>query len=574
MATLRGYGQWSPEVEGVTLTWHDLSVYAPSNNEGGFFRRNRGKPYKRLLNSVSGAVKPGSLVALMGASGAGKSTLMNALANRNPVGVVVDGDIRVNGRPVGPFMNKLCGYVPQEDLFVRDLTVREHLNFMAWLRLDRRTSRAERRRQVNELISYLGLADRADTRIGATGSEKVLSGGEKKRLAFASELLTNPAILFCDEPTTGLDSYSAQKIVHMMGAMAAQNKTVLCTIHQPSSEVFSLFHELILLVDGRIAFMGSSENAVAFFARCPANYNPADYLIHALAVTPGDEERSRVAVKAICDQYTVSEHARAVDLLVHYERHLADSCEGIALMAGLCYVGTQLDQKGVQAIQGALFIFVTENTFTPMYSVLALFPQEMPLFMREHHSGLYSVSAYYLSKMAAMLPGLILEPMLFVLVAYWLIGLRTTMYAVTMTAFVTVLTMNVSSACGCFFSTAFESTSIAMAFLIPFDYILMATSGLFIKLSSLPLYIGWVRYLSWLMYSNEAMSIVQWEGVHNITCDEVHRDLPCLSDGSEVLDNFSFSPANLPLDVIAMLALYTGFHTLGYICLAARAKRT
>jgi hypothetical protein len=71
-------------------------------------------------------------------------------------------------------------------------------------------------------------------------------------------------------------------------------------------------------------------------------------------------------------------------------------------MAGLCYVGTQLDQRGVQAIQGALFIFVTENTFSPMYSVLALFPQEMPLFMREHRSGLYSVSAYYLSKMVAM----------------------------------------------------------------------------------------------------------------------------------------------------------------------------
>jgi ABC-type multidrug transport system ATPase subunit len=81
------------------------------------------------------------------------------------------------------------------------------------------------------------------------------------------QLLTNPAILFCDEPTTGLDSYSAQKIVHMMGALAAQNKTVLCTIHQPSSEVFNLFHEIILLVDGRIAFMGTTENAVAFFAR-------------------------------------------------------------------------------------------------------------------------------------------------------------------------------------------------------------------------------------------------------------------------------------------------------------------
>ncbi|CAB3363689.1 Hypothetical predicted protein [Cloeon dipterum] len=330
MSSLRGYGKWAPDVEGVTLTWHDLSVYVPAEKEGGLFRK-QSKPHKRLLNSVSGAVKPGTLVALMGSSGAGKSTLMNALAHRNPVGVVVDGDIRVNGRPIGPYMNNLCGYVPQEDLFVRDLTVKEHLTFMAWMRLDRRTSRFERRRHVLDLLSILGLSERADTRIGATGHEKVLSGGEKKRLAFASELLTDPPLLFCDEPTTGLDSFSAQKIVQMMGSMAAQGKTIVCTIHQPSSEMFSLFHELILLVDGRIAFMGTPNNAVTFFEslnyRCPENYNPADFFIHTLSVTPGDEERSRVAVKAICDQYTVSEHARAVDLLVHYERHLAESCE-------------------------------------------------------------------------------------------------------------------------------------------------------------------------------------------------------------------------------------------------------
>jgi ABC-type multidrug transport system ATPase subunit len=90
---------------------------------------------------------------------------------------------------------------------------------------------------------------------------------QKLTRSVCSQLLTDPALLFCDEPTTGLDSFSAQKIVNMMETMATQGKTVLCTIHQPSSEVFSLFHELILLVDGRIAFMGSSENALKFFSR-------------------------------------------------------------------------------------------------------------------------------------------------------------------------------------------------------------------------------------------------------------------------------------------------------------------
>lgn len=142
----------------------------------------------------------------------------------------------------------------------------------AWMRLDRRTSRLERRRHVADLLSTLGLAERSNTRIGAIGHEKVLSGGEKKRLAFASELLTDPTLLFCDEPTTGLDSFSAQKIVHMMSSMAAQGKTIVCTIHQPSSELFSQFHELILLVEGRIAFMGAPENAITFFERYFTTY--------------------------------------------------------------------------------------------------------------------------------------------------------------------------------------------------------------------------------------------------------------------------------------------------------------
>ncbi|XP_033608830.1 protein scarlet-like, partial [Cryptotermes secundus] len=123
----RGYGRWDPSEDGVTLTWRDVSVYTIVKENLGFCRRTK-PTYKRIIND--GAVKPGSLVAMLGASGAGKSTLMAALAYRNPAGVIVDGDIRVNGRPIGDYMHRLSGFMYQDDLFVSSLTAQEHLFFM------------------------------------------------------------------------------------------------------------------------------------------------------------------------------------------------------------------------------------------------------------------------------------------------------------------------------------------------------------------------------------------------------------------------------------------------------------
>ncbi|KAK9736645.1 ABC transporter [Popillia japonica] len=255
---LRTYSRWSPMEEGVTLAWNDLSVYANMKEKSS-------KSYKRIITEVTGAIRSGSLVALMGASGSGKSTLMAALAYRSAGGVIVEGDILINGRPVGDYMRHISGFMHQEDIFIGSLTVWEHMSIMARMKLDRRINDRERRFKICDILKQLGLSQCMNTRIGLNGDSKVLSGGEKKRLAFATELLTDPPLLFCDEPTTGLDAYSAQKIVTMMNMMSAAGKTILCTIHQPSSEIFAMFSQVILLADGKIAFMGSTANAVQFF---------------------------------------------------------------------------------------------------------------------------------------------------------------------------------------------------------------------------------------------------------------------------------------------------------------------
>jgi ABC-type multidrug transport system ATPase subunit len=124
--------------------------------------------------------------------------------------------------------------------------------------------------------------------------QKGISGGEKRRLAFASEVLTNPPILFCDEPTSGLDSFMAMSVVESMRSLAKQGKTIICTIHQPSSEVFELFDKLCLLAEGRLAYIGPLPAASDFFEsqglRVPYNYNPADFYIKNVAIPPADKE--------------------------------------------------------------------------------------------------------------------------------------------------------------------------------------------------------------------------------------------------------------------------------------------
>lgn len=190
----------------------------------------------------------------------------------------------------------------------------------------------------------------------------------------------------------------------------------------------------------------------------------------------------------------------------------------IAIMCGLCFFGSlNYDQLGVQAVQGAIFITVSENTFHAMYSVVAVFPNDFPIFIRERKSGLYNIVQYYLSNILGMLPGLIVEPLAFVFIFYFLVGFQATWSGFLLTCLVTILVINVATACGYFFSVTFNSVAFGMAYLVPFDYILMTTSGVFVQLASLSGPFRYLKFLSWFMYATESMSIIQWEGVHNIS---------------------------------------------------------
>ncbi|CAG2177993.1 unnamed protein product, partial [Oppiella nova] len=173
----------------------------------------------------------------------------------------------MNGQAVNQqTIASMSSYIQQHDLFQPMLTVREHLMFQVLLRMDKNLNTNERQDCIQRIIDKFNLAKCAETRIGDKNHFKGISGGEMKRLSIASEVLTNPSLMFCDEPTTGLDSFMAKSIVQVLKTMALEGRTIICTIHQPSSQVFELFDSLLLMADGRVAFMGSIGDAKNFFS--------------------------------------------------------------------------------------------------------------------------------------------------------------------------------------------------------------------------------------------------------------------------------------------------------------------
>lgn len=194
---------------------------------------------KTLLHDVSADIARGTLTAIIGGSGSGKTTMLNTMAERITSGrLIITGSTTFNGKQ--GIHSIRSAYVMQQDVLLPTLTVRETLQYSADLRLPPPTTEEERKKVVEEVILELGLKECADTRIG-NNIHKGCSGGEKRRTSIGVQLLSNPSVLFLDEPTTGLDATSAFQLVRTLKSLAGKGRTVVTTIHQPRSEIWGLF---------------------------------------------------------------------------------------------------------------------------------------------------------------------------------------------------------------------------------------------------------------------------------------------------------------------------------------------
>lgn len=222
------------------------------------------------LHRFSFAEKSGQLIAIMGGSGVGKSTLLNILNGNIPL---QHGKVKINqtdlfGRHPNerrhPAAEAIIGHIPQDDLLFEELTVYENLYFSACLSFGQ-LSRSAIEQKVERVLNELDLRPLKDLKVGSPVN-KVISGGQRKRLNIALELIREPAILFVDEPTSGLSSTDSEKVMLLLKQQARKGKLLIVNIHQPSSAIFKLFDQLwVMDSGGRIIYTGNPLDAIIYF---------------------------------------------------------------------------------------------------------------------------------------------------------------------------------------------------------------------------------------------------------------------------------------------------------------------
>lgn len=237
------------------------------------------KSPKPILQKVTGSIEQGSLVAVMGGSGAGKSTFVNVLMGKT---TNTGGIVAVNNIP-GQMKRykKLTGYVPQDDIVLPELTVYENIIHSARIRLPRTWTITEIKNHVEAVIDCLELSHVRDSLVGSVG-KPVISGGQRKRVSIGMELAAAPMAIFLDEPTSGLDATAASSIMRTLKAIARLGISVIVIIHQPRTEIFDLFDNLILLGNGQTIYEGPQPGVQQYFEglgfRFPEHSNHADVI--------------------------------------------------------------------------------------------------------------------------------------------------------------------------------------------------------------------------------------------------------------------------------------------------------
>ncbi|KAJ2460697.1 (ABC) transporter [Coemansia sp. RSA 2424] len=249
--------------------------------------KNSSDDFVKVLDNISGVVKSGEILAILGASGAGKSTLLDILSRREKCGKV-SGKVQINDRDlIGDVttdeFHRMSGYVDQQDLHVATATVFEAVMTSALLRLPRTMSVAAKEGRVCDVLVELGLWPVRDSKIGKHGARGI-SGGEMRRVSIACELVTSPSIIFLDEPTSGLDAYNAYVVMEALSQLARRyGRTVICTIHQPRTDIFSMFDQLIVLAAGQMCYSGPAADIAGYLESIghpvPEGYNIADFSI-------------------------------------------------------------------------------------------------------------------------------------------------------------------------------------------------------------------------------------------------------------------------------------------------------
>ncbi|ESR40384.1 ABC transporter G family member 40 [Citrus sinensis] len=429
-----------------------------------------------LLNGVSGAFRPGVLTALMGVSGAGKTTLMDVLAGRKTGGYIT-GNIKISGYPKKQeTFARISGYCEQNDIHSPNVTVYESLLYSAWLRLPPDVDSETRRMFLEEIMELVELNPLRQSLVGLPGVSG-LSTEQRKRLTIAVELVANPSIIFMDEPTSGLDARAAAIVMRTVRNTVDTGRTVVCTIHQPSIDIFEAFDELFLMKRGGYEiYVGPlgrhSSHLISYFEAIPGvnkikdGYNPATWMLEvssssqelALGVDFTDIYKGSELYrrnKALIEELSKpAPGSRDLYFPTQYSQSFFTQCmaclwkqhwsywrnppytavrflftTAIALMFGSLFwdLGTKTSKRqDLFNAMGSMYTAVQFLGVQNSSSVQPVVAVERAVFYREKAAGMYSSMAYAFAQVLIEIPHVFVQAVVYGVIVYAMIGFEWT----------------------------------------------------------------------------------------------------------------------------------------------------
>ncbi|GMF32289.1 unnamed protein product [Phytophthora lilii] len=500
----------------VTVAFQDLHYWVPDPHNP--------KEQLELLKGINGYAVPGSITALMGSTGAGKTTLMDVIAGRKTGGKIT-GKIMLNGYEASDLaIRRSTGYCEQMDVHSEAATIREALTFSSFLRQDASISDAKKYDSVSECIELLGLEDIADQIIRGSSVEQM------KRLTIGVELAAQPSVIFLDEPTSGLDARSAKIIMDGVRKVADSGRTLICTIHQPSAEVFYLFDRLLLLQrGGQTAFYGdlgeNCRNLIDYFenipgvAPLPVGYNPATWMLECIGAGVGHGTQDSMdfvtyfknspynqRLETTMAKEGITTPSPDLPEIIFGKKRAANSATQmkfvvwrffqmywrtpsynltrmylaifLALLFGLIFVSNNdyASYSGLNSGVGMVFMSALFNSMAVFQSVMPLTCVERQSFYRERASQTYNAFWYFIASSLAEIPYCFVSSLLFTFIFYYFVGFTGFWTAVLYWLGSSLLVLMMVYL-GQFFSYAMPSEEVAQIIGILFNSIFMMFVG-------------------------------------------------------------------------------------------------
>lgn len=614
------------QVNKVDISVRSLSVSVKRTEGKGFLGFGKKQEVqteeKKILNDISVDVPAGTIMAILGGSGSGKTSLLNIMASRMSGGnLAVSGSTLYNGQK--DISTVSHAYVIQQDILSANLTCRETLNFAAGLRLDKDVDQVSRDKLVEEIILELNLKECANTMVGDS-IHRGLSGGEKRRLSIGIQMLSNPSVLFLDEPTTGLDANSAFDLVKTMKNLSASGRTLIMSIHQPRSDIFFLFDNVTILSRGFQVFSGGTMESVTWFSKlgydCPHDTNPADFLIDIAALDTRTEETEKTSFARITDfverfheskpehndqllppsvrlntssfkaylassvraraplRREIDVHVRRTFLVMYRDKlgivGLTTEAILMGLICGLVFLRMKPDLAGIRSMEGAAYIALSlQGYLMLLYETYRLCATDLAVFDREHNEGCASPLGFLVARrMAKLFTEDLIVPLIFSVLVYFLFGFRTDSAKHFFIFFAQILlthhiSMNFSMVCA---AVSRDYTIASLIANLMFTLQSMA-SGFFANPVHMKVYIRWTKWITYVFYGLSALLNNQFmDFFGDCPVPGGTRDTPECAPyvGENFLESVGFPRNFLVVPTVVLLCWMVVFFLLSWLLLS------